>query len=107
MKLGTLVVTTVSVPLASGAAFSRAKPSTNIPRIEKRGTAGRSMNIYFASATDETQSVGLGTAEEVHYVDGRWVPGRRLNGDETPEWKTLRFPANGYSIRRVKLYSYR
>lgn len=68
---------------------------------------GRSMNIYITSATDETQSVGLGKVEEGHYVDGRWIPGRRLNGDETPEWKALRFPVDCYSVQRVKSYRYR
>jgi hypothetical protein len=68
---------------------------------------GRNMNIYFASATDETQSVGLGTVEEGRYVDGRWVAGRRLNGDETPEWRALRFQGDGYSVQKVKLYRYR
>jgi hypothetical protein len=35
---------------------------------------GRSMSVYFESATDATQSVGLATVEEGQYVDGRWVP---------------------------------
>lgn len=68
---------------------------------------GRSMMVYFASATDESQHVGLGTVEEGVYVDGRWVSGRRLNGDETPEWKALRFRGDSYSLQRVKLYRYR
>ena len=69
--------------------------------------AGRSMRVDFESATDATQSVGLGTVEEGEYVDGRWVPGRRLNGDETPEWKALWFPGDRYTIQRIKLYRYR
>jgi hypothetical protein len=40
-------------------------------------------------------------------MKGAWVPGRRLNGDETPEWKALRFRADNYGIQRVKLYRYR
>ena len=68
---------------------------------------GRSMRVDFESATDATQSVGLGTVEEGEYVDGRWVPGRRLNGDETPEWKALWFPGDRYTIQKVKLYRYR
>jgi hypothetical protein len=67
----------------------------------------RSMGVYFTVASDDTQSVGLATVEEGQYVDGRWIPGRRLNGDETPEWKSLRFPAGAYGIQRVKLYRYR
>jgi hypothetical protein len=68
---------------------------------------GRNMGVYFESATDQTQSVGLGTVEEGRYVDGRWVAGRRLNGDETPEWKALWFQGDRYTIQKVKLYRYR
>ena len=68
---------------------------------------GRSMSVYFESATDATQSVGLATVEEGQYVDGRWVPGRRLNGDETPDWRALWFPGDRYAIQKIKLYRYR
>jgi len=69
--------------------------------------AGRSINVYFESATDTTQSVGLVSSDEGQYVEGRWVPGRRLNGDETPDWRALWFPGDRYSIQKVKLYRYR
>jgi hypothetical protein len=68
---------------------------------------GRSISVYFETATDPTQSVGLATVEEGQYVDGRWVPGRRLNGDETPDWRGLWFPGDRYTIQKVKLYRYR
>ncbi len=68
---------------------------------------GRSMSVYFEPATDPSQSVGLATVEEGQYVEGRWVAGRRLNGDETPEWRALWFPGDRYTIQRVKLYGYR
>jgi hypothetical protein len=68
---------------------------------------GRSMSVYFETATDPAQSVGLAAVEEGQYVDGRWVPGRRLNGDETPEWKALWFGADRYTIQKIKLYRYR
>jgi hypothetical protein len=68
---------------------------------------GRNLTVYFSSASNESESVGLGTVEEGVYQDGRWVPGRRLNGDETPEWKALRFRGDNYSIQHVKLYRYR
>jgi hypothetical protein len=67
---------------------------------------GRSMSVYFESATDPTQSVGLAVVEERQYVNGRWVPGRRLNGDETPEWKALWFAGDRYTIQKIKLYRY-
>ncbi len=36
---------------------------------------GRGMNVYFESATDPTQSVGLATVDEGQYVNGRWSLG--------------------------------
>jgi hypothetical protein len=67
---------------------------------------GRAMNVYFSCAAAPAQSVGLGTVDEGVYADGVWIPGRRLNGDETPEWKALHFRAEKYGIQRVKLYRY-
>ena len=67
---------------------------------------GRAMNVYFSSAATPSDSVGLAAVEEGAYAEGRWVPGRRLNGDETPEWKALRFHAENYAIQHVKLYRY-
>jgi beta-galactosidase GanA len=68
---------------------------------------GRSMEVNFETAADATQSVGLATVEEGQYVDGRWVPGRRLNGDETPAWRALYFAGDRYTIQKIKLYRYR
>jgi len=67
---------------------------------------GRSINVYFTAATEPSESVGLATVEEGVYADGKWIPGRRLNGDETPEWKALSFRGDSYTIQRVKLYRY-
>ena len=67
---------------------------------------GRSMNVYFTAATKPSDSVGLATVEEGSYADGKWMPGRRLNGDETPEWKALSFRGDNYTIQHVKLYRY-
>jgi len=61
---------------------------------------GRSMGVYFESATDATQSVGLAVVEEGQYVDGRWVAGRRLNGDETPSGRHSGSPATVTRFRR-------
>ena len=67
---------------------------------------GRAMNVYFTAADNTSDQVGLASVDEGIYVDGKWVPGRRLNGDETPEWKALRFLSNNYTIQHVKLYRY-
>ena len=69
--------------------------------------AARGLKVYFTAATEPSDSVALATAEEGVYAGGKWIPGRRLNGDETPEWKALRFGADNYTLQHVKLYRYR
>ena len=59
----------------------------------------RGVNIYFTAATEPLDNVALAKVEEGVYAEGKWVPGRRLNGDETPEWKALRFGAGNYTIQ--------
>jgi hypothetical protein len=64
--------------------------------------------------------VGLLSVEEGAFKDGKWIPGRRLNGDEVQlrydlsvaaaenqPGTGLRFPAGAPGIQRVKLYRYR
>jgi hypothetical protein len=41
------------------------------------------MNLTFTPNTPGPGSVVLGSFDETMLVDGRWMPGRRLNGDET------------------------
>ena len=67
---------------------------------------GRNLAVNFYS-TNETESVGIGTDEEGVYENGRWVPARRLNGDEVYEWRTLHLRDDKYSIQHIKLYRYR
>jgi len=40
-------------------------------RSDDYAIVGRSESVYFESATDPAQSVGLATVEEGQYVDGR------------------------------------
>jgi hypothetical protein len=67
----------------------------------------------------------LGTVDEGAFVNGRWVPGRQLAGDDTGQgdyvglwgfWKSAGWPGDvgpenlflrDLSIQRVTLYRYR
>jgi len=68
------------------------------------------VNIRFAPNTPGPPIAGIDSIEEGKFVDGRWVPGRRLNGDESDSDKSVRLGGgvipNG-RIQRVKLYRYR
>jgi hypothetical protein len=52
---------------------------------------------------------GIASDVEGTFVDGRWVPGRRPNGDESDSDKSVRLGGgvipNG-KIQRIKLYRY-
>ena len=50
---------------------------------------------------------GILRAEEGHFVNGKWQPGRRMNGDQDHQGRHIRIPEGEYSIQRVKLYTYR
>ena len=49
---------------------------------------------------------GILAVDEGRFVNGKWEPGRRLNGDEDHQGRHLRIPTLQYGIQRVKLYRY-
>jgi hypothetical protein len=68
------------------------------------------VNVRFSPNTPGAPITGIDSIEEGTFVDGRWVPGRRLNGDESDSDKSVRLGGgvipNG-RVQRVKLYRYR
>jgi hypothetical protein len=68
------------------------------------------VNIRFGANTPGPSNVGIDFIEEGTFLDGHWIPGRRLNGDESDSDKAVRLGGgvipNG-KIQRVKLYRYR
>jgi hypothetical protein len=67
------------------------------------------LEVRFSPNTPGDPIVGILSIEEGGYADGRWVPGRRLNGDENGGGTDLRLGGdssrNGL-IQRIKLYRY-
>ena len=66
--------------------------------------AGRGVSVTFSPNTPGLPLAGFGTVEEGKFVNGRWVPGRQLAGDETEQGDNLSFRNLG--IQRVTLYRY-
>jgi hypothetical protein len=68
------------------------------------------LQVRFSPNTPGDPIVGILSIEEGAYAGGRWVPGRRLNGDENGGGTSLRLGGdssrNGL-IQRIKLYRYR
>jgi hypothetical protein len=68
---------------------------------------GKGLMVSFSTSTPGPEIVGFATVEEGTFIDGRWMPGRRLNGDEILSGRALRFPGGSYGIQKVNLYRYK
>jgi hypothetical protein len=62
--------------------------------------------VTFAPNPPDDSTIGILSIDEGTFVDGRWVAGRRLNGDEDHQGRHLRLVPDQFSIQRVKLYRY-
>ncbi len=85
-------------------------PQTGALIIEERPgefiIAGTGVVITFRVATKPDRSAGILWAEEGAYKDGKWLPGRRMNGDQDHQGRHIRVAVGDWSIQRVKLYQY-
>ena len=68
------------------------------------------LQVRFTPNTPGAPIAGILSIEEGTYANGRWVPGRKLNGDENGGGTSLRLGGDGSRngmIQRIKLYRYR
>lgn len=81
--------------------------------------AGKDIQFTFSPTTPGPSMVGYTLLEEGTYQDGKWVAGRRLNGDDIMfnynlaeeaandrVGSVIRLGADGPTIRRVKIYRF-
>ncbi|HKE55831.1 MAG TPA: DUF5597 domain-containing protein [Pyrinomonadaceae bacterium] len=69
--------------------------------------AGTGLTVTFETDKPGGPLVGILSVDEGKYVNGQWLPGRRLNGDQTHQGRHLRLPPGRFGIQRIKLYRYR
>jgi hypothetical protein len=82
--------------------------------------AGQDVQVTFKPTTPGPEIAGLERVEAGKFVQGRWIPGRILSGDDilldydladaaakNQSGSGLRFGADGPTVQRVKLYRYR
>ena len=67
--------------------------------------ADAGVSVVFSPNTPGLPLAGLATVEEGKFVDGRWVPGRRLAGDDDAQGQSLTLRTMG--IQRFTMYRYR
>ena len=69
--------------------------------------AGTNITVTFEAEKGGDPLVGILSVDEGVFTNGQWVPGRRLNGDQTHQGRHLRLVPGRFSIQRIKLYGYR
>ncbi|MFL5810252.1 MAG: DUF5597 domain-containing protein [Flavisolibacter sp.] len=67
--------------------------------------AGTGLVITFAPL-DATKRAGFISVDEGRFQNEKWIPGRRMNGDQDHQGRHVRIPVGEYGVQRVKLYSY-
>jgi beta-galactosidase GanA len=66
--------------------------------------AGGGFRIRFKPKTPGPGFAGIGLVDEGTFQDGKWIPGRRLNGDENDQGRYWRFDRNAVRIERCIVY---
>ncbi|WP_461044501.1 DUF5597 domain-containing protein [Spirosoma harenae] len=68
------------------------------------------MSLYFQIFTLKAEArclrMGCKLLDEGGHVDGKWVPGRQLNGDQDHQGRPIHNPAGNCGIQKFKLYRY-
>jgi beta-galactosidase GanA len=69
--------------------------------------AGKGVVITFQTRSNDGSIVGIGTMDEGRFVDGKWTPGLRMNGDQSHQGRHMNLNGNTFSIQKVQLYRYK
>ena len=69
--------------------------------------AGSGVVVTFQSSADDGTIAGIANMDEGAFVKGKWVAGRRMNGDQDHQGRHMHLPGGEYGIQKVKLYKYK
>ncbi|MFL6428653.1 MAG: DUF5597 domain-containing protein [Acidobacteriaceae bacterium] len=67
---------------------------------------GEGFRVKFTPRDSSAKRVGIGTIDEGRYEDGKWIAGRRLNGDENDQGEYWRFDPRELHTEKVTLYRF-
>lgn len=67
---------------------------------------GRGLIITFGSNDTANPLAGILSIDEGTFENGKWKPGRRLNGDDDHKSRDLRLVPDYFAIQKIKLYRY-
>ena len=69
--------------------------------------AGSGIVVTFQTPLQDGSVAGIDAIDEVSLRGGKWVAGRRLNGDEDHQGRHAYLRGGEYGIQRVRLYTYK
>ncbi len=69
--------------------------------------AGSGVVVTFQSSSGDGTIAGIAGIDEGAFVNGKWVAGRRMNGDQSHQGRHLHLPGGEYGIQKVRLYTYK
>jgi beta-galactosidase GanA len=68
---------------------------------------GSGLTVNFLRDPDtDAQIAGIASVEQVSLSNGKWIPSRVLNGDQTDQGRALLMDAHQCRVYRVRLYAY-
>jgi len=67
---------------------------------------GKGFRVLITPRSPSTFKLGYASIDEGTYLHGRWIPGRRLNGDENDQGGYWRFDSQSIKIEKAVLYRY-
>jgi hypothetical protein len=69
--------------------------------------AGSGVVVTFQPSSGDGTNAGIASMDEGVFVNGSWVAGRRMNGDEDHQGRHVYLPGREIGIQRVRLYTYK
>jgi hypothetical protein len=67
---------------------------------------GKGFRVLITPRSASSFRLGYASIDEGTFKDGRWIPGRRLNGDENDQGNYWRFDSKSVRIEKAVLYRY-
>jgi beta-galactosidase GanA len=67
---------------------------------------GKGFRVTFSPSPASAPQVGIGAIEEGTFQDGKWIAGRRLNGDENDQGDHWRFDPRQIRTQKITLYRF-
>jgi beta-galactosidase GanA len=68
--------------------------------------AGTGLVTTFVPKNGPGRTAGIVRSDEGSFKKGAWVPVRRMNGDQTHQGRHINLPGSGFTMQRVKFYTY-